>query len=104
MWESVLPHFLFIGNSVVLEQQRNAPQRRKTDEGINYAAEGCGLAAADPCDKVKGEKAYASPVDAADDCKNQRNAIDNHIKNSFPPFILSRLRTKIQEIFSLRQK
>ena len=95
MWETFLPHFLFIGNAVVSAQQRNAPKCRKSDKGVDDSANGRSLSAANPCNDVKGEKAYASPVDAADDGKDQRNAINNHVKNSFPPYILPSQSTNI---------
>ena len=61
----------------VLEQERDAPQRRCADDGVDDAAEQRCLAAEDPRHQVELEHAYQQPVDAADDRQQQGYGI-NH--------------------------
>ena len=68
------------------EEQRNAPECRKSDDGVNYAADKSSLAAEDPRNDIKAEQSYAAPVYAADNRKYQSDSV-KHFNISF---ILSR--------------
>ena len=71
--------FDLLGDLVVgfagAEEERDAPDAGERNDGINDAAEDRGLAAAQPCHKVKLEQADAAPVQRADDGEDQRNTI-----------------------------
>lgn len=71
--------FLFAvnGSETSAKKQRNAPQTRKTDQRIDDSAEYSVLATKDPCYQVKLEDAYQTPIDGADDRKDQCNRIHN---------------------------
>ena len=66
------------------EEQRNTPDRRKSDDGIYNAAEECILPAEKPCDDIKLKKTDATPVETADNGKNQCNSVEHNEKPSFP--------------------
>jgi hypothetical protein len=69
--------FLF-GHFAVLslpEKKRDTPYTRQGDDGIDDAADQRILTTADPSDDIKLEEAYASPVERADNCENERNTI-----------------------------
>lgn len=59
------------------EQEGNAPQAGKTNEGVNNPADNGTLAAKEPCHKVKLENTDQPPVGTADDGKNQSKCIDH---------------------------
>ena len=69
----------------IAEQQRDAPQTRDAHQGIDNAADGSQLAAADKGHAVKGEQPHAAPVQRTDDDQDQSNAIHN-LHDGFPPF------------------
>ena len=67
--------FAFHTRTVLAEQQGNAPQTRKRNNGINDPAQQCILAAKKPGNQVELEDAHKTPVDGANDRKDQRNGI-----------------------------
>ena len=69
---------LFVGNGVAAEQQRDAPDGRKTYQGVDHPADRGRLAAEEPGHQVETEQAHAAPVDPADDGKAQGDAIHDH--------------------------
>lgn len=69
----------------IAEQQRDAPQTGDAHQGIDNAADGSQLAAADKGHAVKGEQSHAAPVQRTDDDQDQSNAIHN-LHDGFPPF------------------
>ena len=60
------------------EKERNAPERRKADQGVDYAADKRCLPAEDPCDDIESEKTDTAPVKSSDDGQRQRNFIQYH--------------------------
>ena len=52
---------------VAHEEHRNTPNTCKSNYCVNYSCKHSGSSAADPCNKVEGEKTYKSPVECADD-------------------------------------
>ena len=90
-----------VGTAVsVLEQQGYAPERGKTYESVDHAADGRGLSAEYPRNKVKSEQSDASPVNTADDGQYKRDAIYNHGARLLSRLVCSRRRTFIIEIFA----
>ena len=59
------------------EKQRDAPDSRKGDDGVDYSAENGILTAADPGDDVKSEKPDASPVQRTDYSKRSGRENDH---------------------------
>lgn len=75
--------FLFSLNDLVsAKQEGNAPQTSKSDNGIDQSAEQRTGAAKQPGYQIKLENTYESPVQAADDRKNQSDRIQTFL----PPF------------------
>ena len=66
------------------EDQRDTPNACQCNDGIDDTAEQRGLSAADPSHNVKLEQTDTTPVQSAQDGKNQRNAIHNHSKTLTP--------------------
>ena len=72
------PFLLVVATAVAsAEQERNAPQAGKSNEGVNNPADNGILATKEPCHKVKLENSDQSPVGTADDGKNQSKCIDH---------------------------
>ena len=65
-------------HSFFAEQERDAPDARKRDDGIDNAAENGGLTAADPSDDIKIEDSYASPVESSDHRENKSYSVSYH--------------------------
>ena len=68
------------------EEQRYAPECRKSDNGVNYTADKCSLTTEDPRNDIKAEQTYTAPVYASDNRKYQSDSV-KHFNISF---ILSR--------------
>lgn len=51
---------------VLAEQEGNAPKTCQTDQAINDSAQHSALPSKDPCNQVKLEQAYKTPVQRAD--------------------------------------
>ena len=60
---------------IATKEKGNTPNARERNDCINNAAENCILSAEKPCNKIKLENANQTPVQAADDGKNQCNRI-----------------------------
>lgn len=66
--------------AVVLKEQGNAPERRKSDQSVYYTADRCCLSAAYPSHDVEAEQSDTAPVDTADDAQNKSDPVyDHHI-------------------------
>ena len=63
----------------VAEQQRDAPETCQPDQRVDDPGEDGGLPAEQECDGIKAEQPHAAPVQRADDHKDQRNFVNNHI-------------------------
>jgi len=72
----VLPtgHIVLTGT----EEQRNAPNAGKSDNGIDNSADQSVLSSTDPSDNVKLEQTDATPVQRADNGQGQRDSVHNH--------------------------
>ena len=67
-----------LGVLVVHKEHRYAPYTCESDENVNYSGyQGCG-AAADPCDEVKREQSYKTPVERAYNGEHKRDFVRNH--------------------------
>ena len=73
---------LCLGHALA-EQQRNAPQSGNTDDGVDDAADGGSLTAANICHKVESEQTHKQPVDGADDRYDKGSTI----KHKITPFL-----------------
>ena len=60
---------------VALEIKGNAPKRRKSNNNVDNSAYNAVRAAADPCNKVKAEQTYKSPVKTADEKQKKRDFV-----------------------------
>ena len=65
------------------KQHRDAPKTGKSHERVDHAAEHPDLTAEEKSDAVEAEQSHASPVERADDDKDQRDLIDEHSVSSF---------------------
>ena len=63
----------------VPEQQRDAPETCQPDQRVDDPGEDGGLSAEQECDGIKAEQPHAAPVQCADDHKDQRNFVNDHI-------------------------
>lgn len=63
----------------VPEQQRDAPETCQPDQRVDDPGEDGGLPAEQECDGVKAEQPHAALVQRADDHKDQRNFVNDHI-------------------------
>ena len=63
----------------VPEQQRDAPETCQPDQRVDDPGEDGGLSAEQECDGIKAEQPHAAPVQRADDHKDQRNFVNDHI-------------------------
>ena len=76
--------FYSIEAFLLAENERNAPNARKSNDCINDPTEKCSLTAADPCYEVKLEKTDASPVKSSDHSESKRYSVYyHHNKTSF---------------------
>ena len=85
------------------EDQRDTPNACQGNDGVDDTAEQRGLSAADPSYNVKLEQTDATPVQSAQDGKNQRNAIHNHSKTPTPFQAVSFLKKTLLSAFSMCQ-
>lgn len=65
------------------EKKRDAPNARQSDHRVYYTADKSRLPTAQPCDDIKLEKTYASPVQCADNGDYKGYPIHDHCV--FPP-------------------
>ena len=68
----VRSELVFAYKLVILEKQRDAPDRRRSDKCVNYPAEHRAHTAEKESDQIKLEYADKSPVDAADYQQRQK--------------------------------
>ena len=61
------------------EKKRDAPNARQSDHRVYDTAYKSRLPTAQPCDDIKLEKTYASPVQSTDDAHDERDPIHNHL-------------------------
>ena len=66
------------------EEEGDAPDTGQSDHGIDDARRHGGGSAADPGDQIELEQTDATPVQRADDGNNERDAIQNHHKRTYP--------------------
>lgn len=71
------------------EKQRDTPDSRKGNHGINDSRPKRSLSAEDPCNYVKFEKSDASPVECAHDSEQKTNSIKQHTKYFLSDFLVS---------------
>ena len=62
---------------VVHKEHRDAPYARQRDYDVNYSRDERCRAAADPCNKVEGEKTYQTPVESADYNECERDFVND---------------------------
>ena len=60
------------------EEQRNAPDSRQSDNGVNNSAYYSFLTSANPCNYIELEKSDTTPVKCADDGQYQCDSVKYH--------------------------
>ena len=66
------------------EQKGDAPDTRKGNHRIDDAGHHSRSATADPSNEVELKQTHTPPVEGADDGNNERDAIHNHHKRTYP--------------------
>ena len=94
--------FRLLCGVILSEEQRDTPCCRQSDQGVDDAADGAGLSAAQQRDQIELENADQSPVQTADNHQYQCDFVDKHRKTPLSVCIQYNRKGEFHAFFTLQ--